>query len=115
MTEVENGRFTILVRSQEFHHSAIRNIDICVAETSSPKFPKDDEQCFLHGYDFSGLSVKCREQRDVEVAFRSGRISYFKNYAFVYPKGPVPEEFHITLREGRDMGSKGAQAHDVNP
>lgn len=109
MTEVENGPFKILVRSQEFHHSAIRNIDICVAETSSRKFPKDEVQCFLHGYDFSALSVKWREQRGIQVAFRSGRVSYFRNYAFVYPKGPVPEEFHITLCEGCDMSSKDAQ------
>jgi hypothetical protein len=96
---VENGPFKIVVRSQEFHHSAIRNVDICVAETSGRKFPSGKSQCFLHGFDFSGLSVKWLGQREIEVSFQCGRVTHFANDAFVYPKGPVPEEFHVTMRE----------------
>ena len=39
VTEVQNGAFKILVRSQEFHHSGSVNVDICVANTSSHNFP----------------------------------------------------------------------------
>jgi hypothetical protein len=106
VTEVENGPFKILVRSQEFHHSGTVNIDICVVQTSSRKFPKDKAQCFLHGFDFSGLSVKWKSEHEIEISFRCGRVSYFRNYAFVYPNGPIPTEFHVTLRDGCGTGSK---------
>ena len=99
VSAVENGPFKIVVRSQEFHHSAIRNIDICVAQTSSPEFPKAKLQCFLHGFDFSGLTVKWRGPHEIEVSFQCGRVTYFTNDAIVHTKGPIPEEFHATLRE----------------
>ena len=99
VSAVENGPFKIVVLSQEFHHSAIRNIDICVAQTSSHEFPKAKLQCFLHGFDFSGLTVKWRGPHEIEVSFQCGRVTYFTNDAIVYPKGPIPEEFHATLRE----------------
>jgi len=64
-------------------------------------FPKNKKpQCFLHGYDFSGLSVKWLSPRDIEIAFDGGRVTSFTNFAIVYPKEPVPAEFHATLREG---------------
>jgi hypothetical protein len=72
VTEVENGSFKILVRSQEFHHSGTLNIDICVAEISSRKFPTDKLQCFLNGYDSYKLSVKWKSQHEIEVAFADG-------------------------------------------
>jgi hypothetical protein len=99
VSAVENGPFKIVVRSQEFHHSAIRNIDICVAQTSSHEFPKAKLQCFLHGFDFSGLTVKWRGPHEIEVSFQCGRVTYFTNDAIVHTKGPIPEEFHATLRE----------------
>ena len=100
MTEVTNGQFTILIRSQEFHHSAIRNVDVCVTETSSHKFPNDKAQCFLHGFDFSGLSAKWQSQHEIEVSFRSGRVTYFTNSASVSPNGLPPVEFHTKLCDG---------------
>ena len=106
MTEVENGPFKVLIRSQEFHHSAIRNIDICVAQTSARKFPKDKSQCFLHGFDFSGLSVKWESEREIEISFACGRVTHFTNDAFVYPNGPIPVEFHATLNDGCGTRSK---------
>jgi hypothetical protein len=105
-TEVENGPFKILVRSQEFHSSGIRNIDVCVAKTSDHSFPKDEAQCFLHGFDFSKLSVKWNSEREIEISFAGGRVSHFTNYAFVYPSGPVPVEFHAVLCDGCDTGLK---------
>jgi hypothetical protein len=108
-TEVENGPFKILVRSQEFRNSGIRNIDVCVAETSNRKFPKDESQCFLHGFDFSELSARWRSQREIEVSFRSGRVSYFTNSPSVLPVGSsIPVGFHATLCDGCDTGSKDA-------
>ena len=55
-TEVTRGDFKLMLRSQEYHHSGIRNVDVCVAEASAQKFPSGKTQCFLHGFDFSGLS-----------------------------------------------------------
>ncbi len=111
VTEVENGPFKILVRSQEFHKSGIHNVDICVTETSNREFPKNKLQCFFHGFDFSELSAKWRGQREIEVSFRCGRVTYFTNDAFVYPKGPVPEDFHATLRDECGIGSTATQSH----
>jgi hypothetical protein len=51
--ETKNGAFKILVRSREFHHSSIDNIDVCVADAANTKFPTDTRlQCLLSGYDF---------------------------------------------------------------
>jgi hypothetical protein len=101
VTEARNGPFKVLVRSQEFHHSGTINVDVCVTESSNPAFPKSEKlQCFLHGYDFSGLSVKWLSQQNIEIAFDCGRVTTFTNSALVYPNGPVPVEFHATLRDG---------------
>jgi hypothetical protein len=34
-----------------------------------------------------------------KISFACGRVSYFRNYASVYPSGPVPQEFHAVLRD----------------
>jgi hypothetical protein len=100
VTAVENGPFKALVRSQEFHHSGIINTDICVAETSSREFPKDNgSQCFLHGFDFSDLKVKWLSTRAIAISFRCGRVASFTNSASVHPSGSVPVEFYATLRD----------------
>lgn len=100
ITETKNGPFQVLVRSQEFHHSGVINVDVCVSDSSDPAFPKNEkQQCFLHGYDFSGLSVKWLSQHDIEIAFDCGRVTTFTNSALVYPNGPVPVEFHAILRD----------------
>jgi hypothetical protein len=99
VSAVENGPFKILVRSREFHHSGTRIVDICVAQTLSRNFPKAQLQCFFRGFDFDGLAVKWRGSHEIEVSFQCGRVTYFTNNALVYPNGPVPEEFHATLRE----------------
>jgi len=100
VTEARNGPFKVLVRSQEFHHSGTINVDVCVTGSSNPAFPKNEKlQCFLHGYDFSGLSVKWVSQQNIEIAFDCGRVTTFTNSALVYPNGPVPVEFHATLRD----------------
>lgn len=106
MAEVKNGAFKVVVRTQEMNHSGSKNVDICVANTSSTDFPTDKLQCFLNGYDFDGLSVKWRGPQKIEVSFQSGRVSYFTNAAFVYPGGSVPEEFHTVLCDACDAGSK---------
>lgn len=100
VTSTQNGPFKVLVRSQEFHHSGTINVDVCVADSTNPAFPKNKLQCFLHGYDFSGLTVKWQSGHDVEVAFGCGTVTTFTNFAFVYPNGPVPVQFHTTLRDG---------------
>jgi hypothetical protein len=83
VTEIKNGNFKVDVRSQEFHNSGIRNVDICVADAASQGFPGDRGQCFLHGFDFSGLSVKWLSERNVEISFSCGRVSKFMNFAIV--------------------------------
>ncbi len=102
ITEVKNGAFRVLIRSQEFHHSGIRNVDICVANISSLGFPENRIQCFLHGFDFDGLTVKWQGPQVIDVSFRSGRVSHFTNSAIAYPGGPVPTEFHVILCDGCD-------------
>jgi hypothetical protein len=115
LTEVKNGTFKILVRSQEFHHSGTINIDVCVAEASSPEFPEKQIQCLLHGYDFSGLSVKWQSQREIEIAFNCGRVSSFANYAVVSPSASLPQEFHAILRDKCESGLKDAPSGDAKP
>jgi hypothetical protein len=102
MTEVKNGAFKVLIRSQEFHHSGSRNIDICVTNNSDRGFPDKEVQCFLRGFDFDGLTVKWQTPQVIEVFFRSGRVTHFTNSAFAYPGGPVPTEFHVLLCDGCD-------------
>jgi len=99
VSETRNGDYKVVVRSQEFNNSGIRNLDFCVAETASHQFPQKKSQCFLHGFDFTGLSVKWRSQRIVEISFACGRVDQFRNSAFVYPEGPVPEEFYVILQD----------------
>jgi hypothetical protein len=110
LTEVANGHFKVVVRTQEISYSGSRNVDICVANVSSPGFPNKRSQCFLSGYDFDGLSVKWLGPQVIEVYFQSGRVARFTNSAFVYPGGPVPEEFHTLLCDGCDMPSKNKKA-----
>jgi hypothetical protein len=96
--------FKVMVRTQEFNNSGAEIVDICVADISSQEFPKGF-QCFLKGYDFADLSVKWQDPRVIEVSFRIGRVLQFKNSAFVYPGGPIPEVFHILLCDGCDAAS----------
>src|SRR5260370_8568117 len=77
VTEVENGPFKILVRSQEFHKSGIHNVDICVTETSNREFPKNKLQCFFHGFDFSELSAKCRRPPQIALSFPCLAATHF--------------------------------------
>jgi putative transposon-encoded protein len=100
ITEIKRGDFKILVRSQEFHNSAIQNMDICVANSSSTAFPRDGAQCFLHGFDFSGLSARWKTGREIEVSFTNGRVTHFTNSAIVSAKDSLPVEFYVTLCDG---------------
>ena len=106
ISEVRNGAFKVLIRSQEFHRSGIRNVDVCVANVSSLSFPANRGQCFLHGFDFDGLTAKWQGPRAIEVAFRSGRVVHFTNSAVVYPGGPVPTEFYIVLCDGCEAATR---------
>jgi hypothetical protein len=100
LSETPDGAFKVVVRTQEISHSGTRNVDVCVANASSAGFPDKKAQCFMSGYDFDGLSVKWQGPRVIEVSFSSGRVARFTNSAFVYPGGPVPEEFHTLLCDG---------------
>jgi len=100
VTEVKNGEFKVYVRTQEFHNSGIRNVDICIAGLAAEEFPTDKGQCFLHGFDFSGLSVKWWSERDVEISFDCGRVSSFSNFALLSKGRSIPVEFHAKLHEG---------------
>jgi hypothetical protein len=100
VTDVNNGSYKIVVRSQEFHHSAIRNVDICVTNVTSNEFPAANEQCFLHGFDFSGLAARWTSDRNVEISFACGRISRFSNFAVLSQGHAQPVEFHATLNDG---------------
>jgi hypothetical protein len=99
LTEVKNGPYKVDVRSQEFHHSGIRNVDVCVADVASNQFPTDKRQCFLHGFDFSGLTVRWLSERNVEISFACGRVSKFSNFSVMSGVHPLPVEFHATLND----------------
>jgi len=99
LTEVKNGAYKVAIRSQEFHHSGIRNVDICVADIGSSQFPTDKGQCFLHGFDFSGLDVKWLSERNIEISFSCGRVSKFSNFAVLSKGHSLPVEFHATLTD----------------
>jgi hypothetical protein len=99
INEVKNDTFKVDIRSQEFHNSGIRNVDICVADAASSDFPGEKGQCFLHGFDFSGLSVKWLSERNVEITFSCGRVVKFSNFAVVSKGQPLPVEFHATLND----------------
>lgn len=99
VSESKNGDYKVVVRSQEFNDSGIRNLDFCVAEAASQQFPQSKSQCFLHGFDFNGLSVKWMSQHVIDISFDCGRVDQFRNSAFVYPKGPVPEAFYVVLHD----------------
>ena len=116
VSEIENGPFKVMVRTQEFNHSGTEIVDICVANTSSHEFPdKPDKtsQCFLKGYDFTALSVKWQRPSVIAVSFHSGRVMHFKNSAFAYPGGPVPEAFHTLLCDGCEPEPKYPHPDDV--
>jgi hypothetical protein len=99
ITEVRNNLYKVDVRAQEFHNSGIQNVDVCVADAESQEFPNDKLQCFLHGFDFSGLSVSWRSERDVDISFTCGRVVSFRNFAVVSKGRTLPVEFHASLRE----------------
>jgi hypothetical protein len=99
LSEVKNGAYKIDVRSQGFHHSSIRNVDICVADAASNRFPTDKRQCFLHGFDFSGLAVKWQSERSIEISFACGRVTKFSNFVVMSEGHPLPVEFHATLND----------------
>lgn len=108
VTEPTREAFKLMVRSQEYHDSGIRNVDVCVAEASAQKFPSGKTQCFFHGFDFSGLSVGWGSGLEIHVCFLTGRVAYFTNYAFVTPPGSTPVEFHASIHEGVDATKKTA-------
>jgi len=114
-TEVKRGDFKLMLRSQEYHHSGIRNVDICVAEATAEKFPSGKTQCFLHGFDFSGLSVEWRTGSEIDICFSSGRVTYFTNYPSLTPTGSTPVEFHASIHEGVDATKKTACAGQQAP
>jgi len=105
MTEFRNGDFKIEIRSQEFNNSGIHNVDICIMPSSSLSFPTESSQCFLHGFDFSNLSVRWISARNVEVSFGCGRISRFTNFAIVTKEQSLPVEFHATLNDACNAAS----------
>lgn len=110
LTEVKSGTYKIDIRSQEFHHSGIRNVDICVADVASNRFPADKAQCFLHGFDFSGLTVKWLSERNVEISFSCGRVSTFSNFAVMSKDRSLPVEFHATLADECNAAPSRASA-----
>lgn len=96
ISEIGNGPFKVMVRTQEFNNSGSEIVDICVANMGShvfPDHPDKTSQCFMNGYDFTNLSVKWQGQSEIEVSFHSGRVTHFTNSALVYPGDPSPKHF----------------------
>jgi hypothetical protein len=102
VTEYKGGELKIEARTQEYHNSGIKNVDVCAMTVSSTSFPKENGQCFLSGYDFSGLSVKWKSPQQVEISFDCGRVSSFKNFALVPGNGGQSTQIHAELSDGCD-------------
>lgn len=92
--------FKVIIRTWEFNHTGSRNIDMCVADINTTRFPEKSSQCFLTGYDFDNLKINWTGPSTLTVSFSSGRVSHFTNTAFVYHGSPIPVEFHVYLTDG---------------
>ena len=97
LTEVRSGPFVVKALSEEFNHSGLRNIDVCVADSSEHKFPTSELQCVLNGSDISGLSIEWKTGREIEISIDCGDVAKFSNYAVVPRKDSLPAEFHVLL------------------
>lgn len=102
MTEHKGESLKIGIRTQEFHNSGIKNIDICAMPLSAKFFPKDEGRCFLKGYDFSDLSVEWKSPQQIDISFRCGRVSSFKNFAIVPYRNDQSIQVHATLTDNCD-------------
>lgn len=102
MTEYRGEGLKIGIRTQEFHNSGIKNIDICAMPLLATSFPKDEGQCFLKGYDFSDLSVEWKSPQQIDISFRCGRVSSFKNFAIVPERDHQSIQVHATLIDNCD-------------
>src|SRR5262249_36767269 len=80
ISEIKSGSFKVDVRSREFNNSGVKNVDICVAETSNSSFPSGQYQCFFRGFDISGLAVQWKSSSEIEVSMECGRVMSFSNY-----------------------------------
>lgn len=96
---VINGEFKAIIISKEFNHSGSTVVQICVISASASKIDDAKQQCFFNGYDLGGLVVTWPSPRHIAVSYDSGRVTHFTNSAFVYPQGPVPTEFRISLAD----------------
>jgi hypothetical protein len=90
VTEVRDGAYKVVIRSQEFADSGIFNVDVCIADSSSNEFPTDKRQCVLHGFDFDQISAKWVPGDIVEISFDCGRVTEFSNHALVPFKTELP-------------------------
>ena len=98
-TTAPNGDYKVVIRTQGFHSSGTVNVDVCVTDAVAPRFPENNIQCLLHGYDFSGLAVHWTSPQEIAISFDSGRATKVSNYAIVTPKSTLPVQFHATLHE----------------
>jgi hypothetical protein len=98
-TAVRNGAYKIVVRTQEFHHSGTVNTEACIAPADDTKFPGNESQCFLRGYDFSDLSTSWKSPTEITINFRCGRITHFTNDPIVDHGGAMPQGFYVYLND----------------
>lgn len=100
INDVNYGSYKIVIRDLEFFNSRIRNKDVCVTDLHDAHFPSTKGfQCFLRGYDFSGLAVKWRSSHIIDVYFKCGTVSSFSNFAIISKNRKMPDDFHIFLHD----------------
>jgi len=111
VSTIDNGNYKISVISTESNNSGTINIDICVSFARDKKNPIHGEaaQCFFHGFDLSGLVVRWTSGDRIDVSFKNGYVSAFRNYA-VIPNGLNPVEFRVFLHEGGSCSSRKAES-----
>jgi hypothetical protein len=98
-TDITNGQYKAIIRTQEFHHSGIVNTEVCITHSSDTQFPSSQLQCFLRGYDFSNLSASWKSPTEIVISFRCGRIGRFSNDPILDSDGTLPQGFYVYLND----------------
>jgi hypothetical protein len=93
VSEVANGTFKVMVRTQEFNNSGTEIVDVCVANVEAHQFPGKAYQCFLKGYDFGTLSVKWLDPQVIEVSFHTEELCNSKTLLLYIGMAQVRKNF----------------------
>jgi hypothetical protein len=96
---IVRGDLQIGVRTQEWEHSGIVNVQACLMPRGSKVYPKDgSQQCFFAGYDLTQLGVRWNRDDDVTISMACGQVTEFENWALVDVRGRS-DRIHVNLTD----------------